>query len=360
MKHLFAWFAFVLILSSCKKEDLPRVPEPPDFGTITFDEYTPNNSTAAIGQIEKEKKLHVYSVISAPNGSAMQTRIFAWNGLHETHFRAMEIYINGGFDDFPLNNPNVVIHYYKNQLPNTTVFVPYNPEYLTIRSIDYVPAFQFPQRQYGSVITKIVPINFSQFVTQTASENRKIRASIPDMIFGADTLKNLQIDIKSFGGNLMHHNKCMTFDVNGKPAGSFENQALSANGISQKPGILKMTASFEPDSRNPITSLTLEFVHHSSRLAYNGPVGKFDLSDGTGYTEIKITAIDQNGITFREQKGKGFVRTFYENPWVFQVSFPSNTIYPGQILLEFGAELISDSGQILNITNGQAYFNILE
>jgi hypothetical protein len=347
-----------LILSACKKNDLPRVPDPISYGTISFEDVLNSPSTTTISTQDKFKTLQVYSVVCAPLENNMQTRIYAWNGYDGAEFRAITMTINGGYDDFPLENQTVSIGFLKGQLTQTLALV--NNPNPTPRKEDFIPAFAHLQGTYVSSQSVSLPVTFTEFQTNVASENRKIKASIPQVIIGSDTLKAFEIDINAFGGILTPTSKCMTFDANDKPAGSFTNQAFHAIGIDKKPGITTLEAEFLPDSRNPIVSLTFDFVHHSSRLAYNGPVGRHDLTDGTGYTEIKITAVDQNGVVYREQKGYGYVRVLYEKPWSELISFPTNTIFPGWILMEFQAELISDSGVKMTLKNGNAYYSILD
>lgn len=345
-----------LIFSACKKNDLPRVPDPISYGTISFEDVLNSPSTTTVSTQDKNKTLDVYSVMCAPNGNNMQTRIYAWNGYNGAEFRALLIYINGGFDDFPLENPNVSFTFYKGELTQTLVLAN-QPDYL-IQKEDFIPAFTYPQGTYTSGVSVTKPLTFSQFQINVAAKDRKIRASIPELVIGSDTLRSFEIDIHSFGGTLLASNKCLTFDVNDKPAGSFEDQPFKCvkNETVPTPGILQLKGTFTPDSRNPLVSLTFDFVHHSSKLAYNGPVGRYDLNDGTGYTEIKITAEDQSGRIFREQKGKGFVRTHYERPWSKFFNGAQTVFTEGWILLEFSADLISDDGTVLSLKNGNAYY----
>ena len=347
-----------LIFSACKKNDLPRVPDPISYGTISFEDVLNTPSTTTISTPDKNKKLDVYSVMCAPNSNNMQTRIFAWNGYHGAEFRALIMYINGGFEDFPLENPNVNVIFYKGELTQTIALPNFNGD--PNRKEDFIPAFAYPQGTYTSISSGITPITFIQFQTNIAAKDRKIRASIPEVVIGVDTLRSFEIDIHSFGGILLPSNKCVTFDVNDKAAGSFEDQPFTAIGFSLQPGISTLKAEFVPDSRNPLVSLTFDFVHHSSKLAYNGPIGRYELNDGTGYTEIKITAIDQNGVVYREKKGHGYVRVLYETPLQFVFSFPTNFTVDGKFLMEFQAELESDSGAKMRLTNGNVNYIIKE
>lgn len=359
MKQLFLFAFLSIYLVSCNKYDMPRVPDPPKYGTITFNEVPNDISTTTIASNTNLKTLYVYSVICAPFGSGMQTRIFAWNGYYGAECRTMTMNIQGGATSFPLENNSVSIVYSKGLVNYNFALIDYNSSPPKTNK-DYIPPFALTKSEFTQSTSAFFPINFSQFDVFGAAENRKIKANIPSMTIGFDVLENIAIDIQSFGGVLTSGSKCMTFDVDGKPCGSFDNQPFVAVGESSKPGISSLKATFNPDERNPLVSVNFDFVHHSSRLAYTGPVGKYDLSDGTGYTEIKITAEDQNGVVYREQKGKGFVRVFHEKPWTLLVSFPTNTIFPGEFLMEFEAELVSDSGTKMTITNGNAFYTILQ
>lgn len=359
MKQLFFFAFLALVLVSCNKYDMPRVPEPPKYGTITFNELPNDLSTTTIASKDNLKTLYVHSVICAPVGSGMQTRVFAWNGYYGAECRTMTMNIQGGFDSFPLENNSVSIVYSKGLVNYNFALFDYNSSPPKSNK-DYIPPFALTKSEFTSSMPVFFPINFSKFDVFGSAENRKIAANIPSMTVGFDVLENIVIDIQSFGGVLTSGSKCMTFDVDGKPCGSFDNQPFVAVGQDGKPGITNLKAQFTADARNPLISLTFDFVHHSSKLAYTGPVGNYDLSDGMGYTEIKITAEDQNGVIYREQKGKGFVRVFHEKPWVYLNSFPTGTVFPGEFLMEFEAELISDSGTKMTITNGNAFYTILQ
>jgi hypothetical protein len=360
MKYFILTCILVLGFYSCKKVDVPRLPENESFGEITFNEVPNTMSIATVGSKSNFRTLKVYSVMTAPNGSTMQTRIFACNDLSGSEFRSLEIIINGGFDDFPTENPNVIFTYSKGVPTNVTGL--YNTQvvnnqltYTGVRS--FYPAFFYPTGTFPSRITSVSPIIFSQFSIDVPNDQRRISASIPSLTFGFDVLENFEMNINSYGGTLLPYTKCMTFEVDGKFCGSFENTLMRCTKPeSNKPGINQIKGTFTSDSRNPIEELTIDFVHHSSRLAYNGPVGKFDLLDGTGYTEIKITALDQNGKIYREQKGKGFVKTYYEKPWFSFFDGVSNVERDGFILLAFEAELKSDDGSIIKIENGNAHY----
>lgn len=359
MKHLFIFSLLSLLIVSCNKYDMPRVPNPPAYGTITFNEVPDNPSTTTVATKDNLKTLFVHSVICAPSGDGMQTRLFAWNGYYGGECRTMIITFQGSENNFLLENQPVKIEYFKNLISYGFALSEYNAS-PAVKSKDYVPPFALTKSEFGSAKSLNLQMNFSKFDVFVPASERKISTSIPSVIVGTDVLENFVVDVQSFGGILTSLNKCMTFDVDGKPCGSFDNQPFIAIGQDKKPGISSLQATFNPDIRNPLVSITFDFVHHSSKLAYTGPVGKYDLSDGTGFTEIKITAVDQNGVVYREQKGKGFVRVLYEKPWSLLVSFPTNTIFPGDLLMQFEAELVSETGSTVTLTNGNAYYTILQ
>jgi len=298
--------------------------------------------------------------MTAPNGSVMQTRIFACNDLKGSEFRSMVIVINGGFDDFPTDNPNVNFTYSKGQPTNVTGLTNsqvVNNQLTYTGARLFCPAFFYPSGNFPSSVSVTRPVSFYQFNINVPNNQRRISASIPSLIIGGDVLENFELNIHSYGGTLLPYARCMTFEVDGKFCGSFESTDKSCVKPEwDSPGINQIKGTFLPDSRNPIEELTIDFVHHSSRLAYNGPVGKFDLLDGTGYTEIRITAVDQNGKIYREQKGKGYVKTHYEKPWYRFFDGVSFVYREGFILMGFEAELKSDDGSTIKIENGNAYY----
>lgn len=359
MKHLFFLSLLSLLIVSCNKYDMPRVPDPPAYGTITFNEVPDNSTTTTVATYDSKKTLYIYSVICAPSPGGMQTRIFAWNGYSGAACRTLIMNIQGSEDNFPLENSSVNFVYSKGL--NQYGFALFDPNASSPQtSKNYAPPFALTKSEFASTEYASFPVNFSKFDVFVPANERKISGFMPSVTVGSTALENFTIDVQSFGGILTSLNKCMTFDVDGKPCGSFVNQVFNAVGEDKKPGISSLQATFNADIRNPLVSITFDFVHHSSKLAYTGPVGKYDLSDGTGYTEIKINAVDQNGVVYREQKGKGFVRVLYEKPWSLLVSFPTNTIFPGDLLMEFEAELVSETGSTVTLTNGNAYYTILQ
>ncbi len=357
MKHLFIFSILSLFVVSCNKYDMPRVPDPPAYGTISFNEVPDYPTTTTITNKSNLKTLYVYSVICAPTAQGLQTRIFAWNRAYGQECRTLVMVVSGGSSGFLLENPNVFMSYSRNLIQYGFGLID-NTVSPAQMNKDYVPPFALTKSEFELNTTATVPITFSEFNANVPSNERKIKASVPSLLIGQTNLENFNINIESFGGVLTSTQKCMTFDLNGIPSGSFDSQPSNAIGFDKKPGVSTLTASFNPSQNNSLVSLTFDFVHHSSKLAYTGPVGKYDLSDGTGYTEIKITAVDQNGVVYREQKGKGFLRVLYEKPWQLLITFPTNSKFPGDLLMEFEAELMSESGEKMTITNGNAYYTI--
>lgn len=330
MKKILLFVITATVFISCSKVKMPRIGETRSFGTITFTDVKDDPTTTTVGTKDNYKTLQVTTVQCAPFGGIMQTRIFSSNGFEGAEFRGMQLLINGTYDNFPLENPNVNITFYKGK--------------------------EFTG--YTSTAVVNVPVTFSKFEINVSAKDRKITASIPQLVIGSDTLSAFEIAIQSFGGSdYIADGYYMTFDVNGKACGSFETPLYNCEKpMWDEPGVNQIHGSFTPDDRNPIVDFKIDFVHHSSKLAYTGPVGKYDLNDGTGYTEIKMTATDQNGKIYTEQKGKGYVRTIFEKPWYRFFDGVSYNYREGFIVLEFEAELISSDGSILTIENGNAYY----
>lgn len=324
---------------------MPPVKDEVSYGTISFSTSSVTSSGARIVQPSNDITLNVTSVQTAPNGPVMETRIYAWNGLIGADYRAMIIRFSGEFDDFtPGNSYNLGLNYTGLHVVTAAGGGP-----------AAIPAFDYVLEAPPSFVT--VPFQFESIEINTTAENRKIVGSLPELIYGSDTLRNFRIDINSFGGNVIPLNTLMSFDVDGIPSGSFETQPFTCTSEeSRKPGVLQVKAEFTPDSRNPLQSLTFDFVHHSSKLAYTGPVGNFDLYDGLGYTEIKVTAVDQTGKIYQEQKNRGFVVMRKEIPWDSYFNGVSTVFTTGYLLMEFEMELISSDGSLMTITNGNAYY----
>jgi hypothetical protein len=349
-----------LLVMGCKnKDDLPRKPNPDSHGTITYSDVKNSPNTTTVSTQSNVKTLDVYTTICAPIGDLMQTRIYAWNGYYGGEFRALEFIIAGSFDNFPLNHPGVSVTYYKGLMTQKFSLSGYSYEGKIISQEDYIPTFNFPQGDYLVKATANVPINFSEFDINKPADQRRIKATIPQMVIGVDTLLAMDISINSFGGAPFPYNHHMTFDLDGKPCGSYDLPLYNCvKPEPNAPGILQLKGTFIGDSRNPLVDLTFDFTHHSSKLAYTGPVGKYDLSDGTGYTEIKITATDQSGKIYREQKGSGFVRTYFEQPWYKFFDGATFNYREGYIVLAFEAELQSDDGATISIENGNAFYKL--
>jgi|GEM_PF-4152724 len=330
---------------------MPPIKEEVKFGTITFTSTTSDPSGASVAGISKDITLNVTSVQTAPAGPVMQTRIYAWNGLLQEDYRAMVIVFNGEYDEFnTANTHNLNIRYYAGKIGSG------DPDsFSELDFSSYVPAFHFVQ---GVTVPEVnVPIQFDQIQVKTGATNRKIVGSIDEIILGSTVLSNFNIQINSFGGNAIPLNHFIIFDLDGLPSGSFESQTFTCQSDqASKTGILQLKSEFTPDSRNPLASLTFDFTHHSNKLAYNGPVGKFDLVDGLGFTEIKVTAIDQNGKIYREQNNKGFEVVRGEKPWSQYFNGVSMVVTEGYILMEFEMELISSDGSKITITNGHAHY----
>ncbi len=332
------------LLVACKKEDMPPKRAEESFGTISFSSTMEAPYSPSVIRPSSDIKLNVTSVQTAPFGPNMQTRIYAWNGLVAENYRAMVIVVMGDYDDYSAGNTyGLNIRYYKG-LTNSG-------------SYSSIPSMDFFTETLPPAIS--VPIQFDQVEVKTTAENRKMIGSIDQFVYSGDTLSNFKIDINRFGGGMVNINFLMSFDLNGLPSGSFESQLSTCkNPEAGTPGIHQLKAEFAPDSRNPLQSLTFDFVHHSNKLAYNGPVGKYDLVDGLGYTEIKVTAVDQFGKIFTEQKGNGFVVVRSEGPWNEYFNGVEVVLTEGSIWLQFEMELISTDGSILTITNGNAYYKI--
>lgn len=205
-----ATIILALLVMGCKKEDLPRKPAPDTHGTITYSEVKNTPITTTISAQSNVKTLDVYRATCAPLGDYMQTRIYAWNGYYGGEFRALEFVIGGSFDSFPLNHPGVSVTYYKGLIGQT--FNLSNSAY-EIGTIT--------EDNYQVKATTNVPINFSEFDINKPADQRRIMATIPQMVIGGDTLLAMDISINSFGGIPSPDNYHMTFDVNGQPCGSF-------------------------------------------------------------------------------------------------------------------------------------------
>jgi hypothetical protein len=67
MKQLFFFAFLAIVLVSCNKYDMPRVPDPPAYGTITFNEVPDNSTTTTVATYDSKKTLYIYSVICAPS-----------------------------------------------------------------------------------------------------------------------------------------------------------------------------------------------------------------------------------------------------------------------------------------------------
>lgn len=360
MKFTYTILLFTLLSVGCKKKDeLTRKPDNHSLGSISFRDIANDPITTTISTPSNQKTLQVYTATCAPFGNIMLAKIFAWNGYYGSEFRALQFNIPGSFDNFPMNNPNVTLTYYKGLTKVTHGLFGEDNEFQNISAEDYTPSFIFPQAVFESKKTVTIPITFTQCDIYQTATDRKIRASIPSVIIGGDTLEAMEIDIQGYGGTATPETYHMTFDLNGKSCGSYDaSQHNCIKAQHSEPGIYQLKGTFIADSRNPIVDLTFDFTHHSSKLAYTGPVGRHELSDGTGYTEIKITATDQNGKTYHEQKDAGFVRTYLEKPWYQFFDGVSIIKREGYILLEFGAELISNDGSVISIENGNAYYKL--
>jgi hypothetical protein len=206
--------------------------------------------------------------------------------------------------------------------------------------------------------TASVPMVFTDI--QLNSSSKRLQYNSPSINLNGLVLQDFKIDISSFGGVNLPISNCMTFDLNGKSEGSFENQTTPCKQKMQPfggpsiaiPGVEKVSGIFTDDSRNTLVSLEILFTHDENHLAYNGPVGKRYLTNGSDYTEINIIATDKNGKIYREQNNKGYVKAISEYVWQ-NVSF---NLSPGHILLQFEFDLIADDGSVISISNGNVFF----
>lgn len=182
-------------------------------------------------------------------------------------------------------------------------------------------------------------------------------------------LTDFNIDVRELGGNVLRrYSDAAVFRVDGNPRGSNNYcldgyNATSAFDYSSgsccvygKPTLDSFRLRFDDETANPeIKLLTVSILKAGNTGTGNQQrVGKYQLYDKSGYAELRVEAIGHNGKVYHEQQGKGYVEVLASEGW--RVINQAYTI--GFIEYEFAFELKSDDGEILEVTNGLASFNI--
>lgn len=357
MKQLLYFLTLILYFSSCKKEEIS--PERPikTYGKISFIDTT-QSYAASLTTKSDLVEMDVLSAVVAPNGGVMETRIYAWNGKYGQDFRSISLVFTGTYDDFPAGNTyGVTVSYNRTSKVNLATATSQSSS----PPVDLVFNYNNPSLvnwQNPDIKTASVPMVFSAI--QLTSNSKKLVYSNPSLEVNGIFLQDFKLDISSFGGVNLPISNCMTFDLNGKSEGSFENQTTPCKQKMQPfggptiaiPGVEKVSGIFTDDSRNTLVSLEILFTHDDNLLAYNGPVGKRYLANGSDYTEINVIATDKNGKIYREQNNKGYVKAISEYVWQ-NVNF---NLSPGHIVLQFEFDLIADDGSVISISNGNVFF----
>lgn len=347
---IFYCFALVFVLLSCKNEDFSPKRPITSYGKISFIDSNQTFS-ATISEQPYLVEMDVYSAIVAPNElGEMETRIFAWNGREKEDFRSLSLVFRGTSEGFSQDLTYSVNFAYSYLNPSANT--------LGITKSDFLPPIEpaFHYHQRTPLENRYIPIKFSNI--QLNQNIKKITYNTDKLEVYGKNLYDFKLDINSLGGVNIPISNCVTFNLNGNPEGSFQNQSFrciqdmkdSKNG---KLGIQKMSATFDEGNKNKLKSLEISFKHLDNKLAYNGPVGKFIMPNGTDYTEISVVATDQEGKIYREQSNKGYVKAISEKIWGYD---NSRVLYKGFVLLKFEFDLISSDGDILNITNGNALY----
>ncbi|MCB9189004.1 MAG: hypothetical protein H6599_06950 [Flavobacteriales bacterium] len=346
----------------------------PTYGTISFNMDGVADNTLSGYRDTSSVTLDIVAIGIVPTNTSSNNyhlKILAWNKLFGEDLKMVFVTMLGDLSN-PASGKSIQTSFIYNEGTTqfNTKFDPFVKLYNSTNSGNYkhYRLVLFPMSSNAYVNVNIDPLQRS-FSTNIDS------LEVNDYFAGKQKIiTNISIDANSFS-NFPLDNYGITFDCNGKPAGVYGDLGGGTNSIPYESlknpfatgaycvaDYSHFKGTFYDNGINQLAELKVEFFHYRPDpdnwntwiYAYKNRGGRVGIQsnlDGSGFTEIQVTATDFNGKIYREQQDQGYVivKDYQYSQYV------NGAKINGKAFFEFSFELKSDDGSIMKIENGNAY-----